>query len=124
MTTTAIGKELRKLRIDEDERLLDMAKRLEKSSAFVSAVETGKKSPPSRFEELVIQTYHLVGKAADDLRNAADRSRKAFTLEADTDLERDTAGLMARRMNSRMNSLSADELERILSILRKGDEEQ
>lgn len=124
MTTTAIGKELRKLRIDEDERLFDMAKRLEKSSAFVSAVETGKKSPPSGFEELVIQTYRLMGKAADDLRNAADRSRKAFTLEADTDLERDTAGLMARRMNSRMNSLSADELERILSILRKGDEEQ
>jgi len=30
--TTEIGKELRKLRIDEDERLLDMAARLEKSS--------------------------------------------------------------------------------------------
>jgi len=124
MTTTAIGKELRKIRIDEDERLLDMAKRLEKSSAFVSAVETGKKSPPSGFEELVIKTYRLVGETADALRNAADRSRKAFTLEASTDLERDTAGLMARRMNSRINSLSADELERILSILRKGDEEQ
>lgn len=115
MTTTAIGKELRKLRIDEDERLLDMAKRLEKSSAFVSAVETGKKSPPSGFEELVIQTYRLVGEAAEALRNAADRSRKAFTLEANTALQRDTAGLMARRMDT----LSENELHEILAILNK-----
>ncbi len=113
MTTTEIGKELRKLRIDEDERLLDMAKRLEKSSAFVSAVETGKKSPPSGFEELVIQTYRLVGDAAEILRSAADRSRRAFTLEANTTLQRDTAGLMARRMDT----LTDDELHEILAVL-------
>lgn len=115
MTTTAIGKVLKKLRIDEDERLLDMAKRLEKSSAFVSAVETGKKSPPSGFEELVINSYRLAGDAAEVLRNAADRSRKAFTLEANTALQRDTAGLMARRMDK----LSDDELHEILAILSK-----
>ena len=51
---TELGKELRKIRIDQDERLLDMAERLEKSAAFVSAVEVGKKSPPSGFEEAVI----------------------------------------------------------------------
>ena len=32
-----------------------MAERLEKSAAFVSAVEVGKKSPPSGFEEAVIK---------------------------------------------------------------------
>lgn len=124
MATTAIGKELRKLRIEQDERLLDMAARIGKSSAFLSAVETGKKSPPSGFEELVIKTYRLVGEAAEVMRNAAYRSRAAFTLEAGSDLERDMAGLMARRMNSRMNSLSPDEIERILAILRRGEKEQ
>lgn len=115
--TTEIGKELRKLRIDRDERLLDMSERLEKSSAFISAVERGTKTPPTGFEELVIKTYQLVGEAADVLRRAADRSRKAFTLDAQSPLARDTAGLMARRMNS----LSEDELKSIFDILNKKD---
>ena len=114
MATTEIGKELRRLRIDEDERLLDMAEKLEKSSAFLSAVETGKKTPPVGFEELVIRAYRLADDAAAKMRRAADLSRKAFTLEGDTSLQRDTFGLMARKMHS----LSDDELSRILSILR------
>jgi hypothetical protein len=120
MTTTAIGKELRKLRIDEDERLLDMAKRLDKSSAFVSAVETGKKSPPSGFEELIIRTYRLVGEAAGKIRTAADLSREAFTVHTGNDLEKEAVGLLARRMNSSTNSLSPEEITKILSVLRNG----
>lgn len=115
--TTEIGKELRKLRIDEDERLLDMSQRLDLSSAFISAVERGAKSPPSGFEELVIKAYQLAGAAADAMRRAADRSRRAFTIEADSPLARDTAGLMARRMDS----LSDDELKSIFQILSKKD---
>lgn len=114
---TELGKELRKLRIDEDERLLDMAARLDKSSAFVSAVERGGKQAPEGFVELVIKVYKLAGDAAASLRRAADRSRKSFTLEADTLLARDTAGLMARRMNS----LSEEELNNIFQILSKKD---
>ena len=117
--TTEIGKELRKLRIDEEERLLDMAARLEKSSAFISAVERGTKAPPQGFVDLVINAYRLVGDAAASLHRAADRSRSNFTLEADSLLARDTAGLMARRMNS----LSEDELNNIIGILKKKDTE-
>ncbi len=116
MGTTELGKELRRLRIDEDERLLDMAERIDKSSAFISAVETGKKSPPLNFEELVIRAYRLAGGAADRIRQAADRSRKAFTLEGQTELQRDTFGLMARRMNT----LTEEELSQIFTILNKG----
>ena len=116
--TTEIGKELRKLRIDEEERLLDMAARLEKSSAFISAVERGTKAPQG-FVDLVINAYRLVGDAAASLHRAADRSRSNFTLEADSLLARDTAGLMARRMNS----LSEDELNNIIGILKKKDTE-
>jgi len=116
---TELGKVLRKLRIEQDERLFDMSKRIGKSSAFISAVERGDKNPPSGFEELVISAYGLVGDVADTLRTTADASRKAFTIEPKSMLERDTIGLMARRMNSNMNTLSASELEDILAILRK-----
>lgn len=117
--TTEIGKELRKLRIDRDERLLDMSERLDRSSAFISAVERGTKTPPNGFEELVIKAYQLAGDAAATMRRAADRSRKAFTVEAQSALARDTAGLMARRMNS----LSDDDLKSIFEILSKKDKQ-
>ena len=105
------------MRVDRDERLFDMAQKLGKSSAFVSAVELGKKSPPAGFEELVINVYALVGDVANAIRKAADRSRSAFSIEANSLLARDTAGLMARRMNS----LSENDLNRIISILSKGE---
>jgi transcriptional regulator with XRE-family HTH domain len=113
--TTELGKELRKLRIDHEERLLDMSEKLGKSSAFVSAVERGAKPPPADFENLVIKAYRLADDAAAAIRRAADRSRKAFTLEANSPLARDTAGLMARRMNA----LSEDDLRSIFEILNK-----
>lgn len=110
---TELGKELRKIRIDRDERLLDMANRLDKSAAFVSAVEVGKKTPPSGFEEGVIAAYGLAADIAERLRSAADRARKAFTIQPNSPLGRDTAGLLARRMNT----LSTDELNEIRNIL-------
>ncbi|UZW54976.1 hypothetical protein NUH86_16095 [Sphingobium sp. JS3065] len=110
---TELGKELRKIRIDRDERLLDMADKIQKSAAFVSAVEVGKKSPPSGFEEMIIRAYGLANDAADALRSAADRARKAFTIEPNSLLGRDTAGLLARRMND----LSEDQLRDIQNIL-------
>ncbi|QOZ74091.1 XRE family transcriptional regulator [Bradyrhizobium sp. CCBAU 53351] len=113
---TDIGKELRKLRIETDERLMDMAKRLDKSASFISAVEVGKKSPPSDFEEAVIKIYQLAGDAAEALRRAADRSRKAFTIEPSSALGRDTAALLARRINN----LSDSQLKEIREILFKG----
>jgi hypothetical protein len=112
---TELGKELRKIRIDRDERLLDMADSLSKSAAFVSAVEVGKKSPPTGFEETVIEKYSLAADVADRLRRAADRARKAFTIEPNTMLGRDTAGLLARHVNE----LSPDQLRDIHDILSK-----
>jgi transcriptional regulator with XRE-family HTH domain len=116
---TELGKELRKLRIDGNERLLDMAARIGKSAAFISAVETGKKSPPPGFEELVAHAYGMTDGAAGRLRAAADKSRKVFSIAPATSLGRDTAGLLARRMNT----LSDEQLEAIKEILKRGRDE-
>jgi len=117
---TELGKELRKIRIDRNERLLEMAKALDKSTSFISAVEIGKKSPPSGFEDLVIRAYQLVGAAAQRLRTAADRSRKSFSIEPQSDLGRDTAALFARRVDA----LSAEDFQSIQEILMKNMGEQ
>ncbi|MFC5760492.1 helix-turn-helix domain-containing protein [Rhizobium sp. GCM10022189] len=113
---TELGKELRKLRIDNDEKMIEMAERLDKSPAFISAIETGKKSPPADIEQMVIRIYGLAGEAAQRIRLAADRSRNAFVLQPNNALGRDTAALMARRMNN----LSTTDLEEIHQILVRG----
>ncbi|GBQ55565.1 MULTISPECIES: helix-turn-helix domain-containing protein [Komagataeibacter] len=112
---TELGKELRKIRIDRDERLMDMADKLGKSSAFVSAIEVGKKSPPPGFEDAVAKIYELASDMVTKLYQAADRARKSFTIEPSSMLGRDTAGLLARRMNE----LSEEQLNEINEILRK-----
>lgn len=110
---TEIGKALRKLRIDNDERLLDMAERVDKSASFISAVEVGKKSPPAGFEEIIARAYGLACDQLEALRIAANRSRHAFMIEPKTDMGRDTAALLARKIDT----LTEDDLRGIQTIL-------
>lgn len=56
---TDFGKFLRKLRIDNDELMFDMAKKLEVSAAFLSSVENGKKRPPAIWEEKILSLYPM-----------------------------------------------------------------
>lgn len=55
----SLGKFCRKLRIDRSERLFDMAKKLEVSSAFLSKVENGQKKPPQEWRDKLINQYSL-----------------------------------------------------------------
>lgn len=113
---TEIGKELRKLRIDRGERLLDMASRINKSTSFLSAVEVGTKAPPAGLEDEIATAYDLAPDVRANLRRAADRSRRAFTVEANSATARDTAAMFARKINN----LSDQQLEQINSILQGG----
>lgn len=75
---TEFGKALRKLRIDNDERILDMAKKIGKSSAFVSSIEHGQKPLPDAFDDLIIETYGLDGLQAQTIRQAYTHSKKFY----------------------------------------------
>ena len=61
------GKFCRKLRIDWNELLYDMAKMLGVSSAFLSKVENGRKKPPVEWREKIIQAYGLDAEAIRQL---------------------------------------------------------
>lgn len=54
---TALGKELRKLRIDRGVNMLQMATALGMSSAMLSAVETGRKKTPGDFIDRLVRGY-------------------------------------------------------------------
>ena len=59
MKLTEFGKFLRKLRIDNEELLKDMAIKLNTTPAFLSMVETGRRSIPKKWEEEIEKIYSL-----------------------------------------------------------------
>lgn len=76
---TTLGKELKKLRIDLGINLVEMARELKISSAYLSAIETGKKRVPETFLQMLAQSYPQIdGPKFDALIN---QSRKEVRLE-------------------------------------------
>ena len=71
---TEFGKALRKIRIDRQQLLKDMANKLGVSSAYLSAVENGKRRMPQDWVSKIASIYSLDSDAQADLQNAADNS--------------------------------------------------
>ena len=113
---TAFGREVRKLRIEKEETLRDMAKALNLSAAFVSAVETGSKSIPEGLVQRICKHYRLDTKAAQHLKEMAERSAKNVTIELDKakEDERVLVAEFARRFPS-LSEEKKQQLKRLLS---------
>jgi transcriptional regulator with XRE-family HTH domain len=97
---TPFGKELRKVRIDRGLLLKDMADRLELSSAFMSAVETGRKEIPRDLLERIIDAYELTTDEVERLSHAAvmtARVQKIRLPSNASDASREVAAMLARR---------------------------
>lgn len=56
---TPLGKELMKIRVDNNESQKDMAKKLNISTSYLSSIENGLKNPPSNCCEKIIKYYDL-----------------------------------------------------------------
>lgn len=65
---TELGKQLRKIRIDNEETLKIMASYLNVSSSFLSAVETGYKKAPQKWVQLLSQKYQLNKEQIEELQ--------------------------------------------------------
>ena len=113
---TAYGKALRKLRIDRQELLKEMAERLKVSSAYLSAVETGKRRIPQNWTDLLVEEYQLDRKVAQELRDAEEVSSMEvrISLEGASDLQRSAALTFAKALDG----LSDDELKKIMSSMK------
>lgn len=103
---TAFGIEVRKLRLDKRMRLLDLAEKLDKSAAFVSAIETGRKPIPDNFVREVAHAMDLSTEELARLRKAADRTRKYLTIERLPENKREIVAAFARTVDR----MTADEL--------------
>lgn len=80
-----LGKFLRKLRIDNDELLKDMAEKLSISTAMLSSVENEKRKAPLWFAQKIAEIYGLNEAERDELTYLVDTSNKRGGINIKTD---------------------------------------
>ena len=111
------GKTVRKLRIDKGVTLKAMAASLGKTSAYLSAVETGRKNAPTELVDQIADYFSLPSDVAAELRKAAEESRSKVSLPMTgfSDTQREVAAAFARQFPS----LTDEELKQIHNLLEK-----
>lgn len=114
---TSFGKFCRKLRIDKDQVLLDMASELGVTPSFLSAVENGKKNVPDSWCEILRERYELEDDEYQEMIKAKEYSKTQVKLNLTkyADEDRNLAFSFARNFES----LSKEQKAKILEILNK-----
>lgn len=109
---TPFGKALRKLRLDLNISLKDMAEKLNVSSSFLSAVETGKKKIPQNFLKKIITSYKLPRKNVWELSDAKYESELTFIVTAKNVLEKKLIIKYIEYLNHISDQEKQEELEK------------
>ncbi|MDO4569030.1 MAG: helix-turn-helix transcriptional regulator [Planctomycetia bacterium] len=114
---TSFGKILRKIRIDRNEILLDMAKKLEVAVSYLSAVETNRRAIPESWLATIPKLYHLNEDETQKLYAAALESIKNFKIriEHESPLGKDVVAAFARQLPE----MNEEEKEQLYEFLRK-----
>ena len=116
---TLYGKILRKIRIDHDELLKDMASKLNITSAYLSSIENGKRAIPINMTNNIAKLYCLNSEMLGMLEKAEDDSRTKieFDFSTTSNNKKNTVLALARQFDD----ISDEQLEQIRNILRKKD---
>lgn len=118
MGVTNFGTFVRKLRIKHCEILKDMADKLDVSSAFLSAVENGKKYPPQKWYDVLVKKYKLNITEKEDLKKAMATSNNKITINTKgmPDKNKELAMIFARSFGK----INDDTMQKIKKLLEKG----
>lgn len=118
---TRIGQFLRDIRLEHKEILKTMAERLDVSSAFLSAVENGKKKAPASWNHKLVQLYGLTEEQQEELRRAILESSNTVELNIKdaSDTNKDLAVCFARRFSD----LDEETSRKIIDILLSAEDE-
>ena len=118
---TEFGKALRKIRIDRQQLLRDMADKLGVSSAYLSAVETGKRRKPQDWVSKIASIYSLSCEEQADLQSAADNSVFDVTISLVNASEQKRNAVLS--FARALDGLNDEDLKRIMASM-KGKEEK
>lgn len=116
MALTNYGKLVRKFRIEIEASTKNMADALNVTSAYLSALETGKKNVPDSFLEKVRDYFYDAGinnKLLEELKEAAFNSQKTFEL-APEQKDRELVAAFARKFPN----MADDQKQKVLEMLK------
>lgn len=116
---TPFGKFMRNLRLDKGLMLKDCADALEVTSAYLSALEHGKKGAPnSQFVDRIVREFRLGPEEVKEMKKAVRDSCSRIDIPAKaTPFAFETANAFARRLSS----LTEDQLRRIRAVMGDGE---
>lgn len=116
---TEFGRFLRDLRHSHTELLKDMAQNLGVSPAFLSAVESGKKSIPAEMQKSVERLYALPQVKILEMRKAVDESQRSVTIDLDKmdHMARGVAVAFARQFDQ-LNQAELEALKKTMDAVR------
>lgn len=112
---TNFGKELRKLRIDNDELLKDMASKLDVTVAYLSAVENGNREVPDSWLFILKEKYLLTDSEFIRLQETAYERKNGIKIEISDQSRKEVVLSFARRFND----MNDEELRDLLEFLEK-----
>lgn len=123
---TEIAKFLRKLRIDNDQSLGDMADKINLSAAYLSAIENDKRTAPEEMKENLFKVYDLSEEKKLEFARLVAESRKKVEIGL-KDIQQDilpeyvdTAVMFAHDL-SQMNRKQLADVKEFLQKLKGGD---
>lgn len=113
---TEYGKFLRKVRIDECETLKTMSEKLGVTSAYLSAVENGKRNIPQKWFQSIHDIYNLSNEQIQEMKIAADNSVRTATIDLKSALphQREAALVFSRSFEN----IDDEMAERIIKIFK------
>lgn len=116
---TELGKELRKIRINNNEILKDMASKLGITSAYLSAIENGKREPTNKFMETLFSMYNISSEDKKNLTQAFQSTidNISINLSNQTQEHKDLGLVFARKFDG----LTQDQINKLIKILNKED---
>ena len=113
---TSYGKILRKIRIDRNERLKDMAVKLGITSAYLSSIENGKRQIPQGMTTSVAENYQLNHAIITELEKAEEDTRTNIQISfADANANQKATVLKLARQFSNLSDEQLAEIRKILS---------
>lgn len=115
MSYTEFGKYFRILRIKNHEVLANAKEFLGVSTAFISAVECGKKQIPDDWFDKLTEHYNLSFSEQNELRDAIEKSRKSIKINFENaDNFKKTVALQFQRSFDDLDDKTMEEIQKLL----------
>lgn len=115
MNYTKFGEYFKILRIKHHEVLADVSSFLGVSTAFVSAVECGKKQIPDEWKDKIVDHYKLNSKQEQELIDAIDLSKQSIKINMqNVSLDRKNLAIQFRRSFDNFDDETVKEILKII----------